>query len=90
MAVPRARRIFRWLTYPRIQAWTLLGPGMLWLIVFFLVPLLIMLAYSFMPRGISAIRPLPGVTLSPFLAVRPAPWLPSGPLRLYTGANEEN
>ena len=25
---------------------------MLWLIVFFLIPLLIMLAYSFMPRGI--------------------------------------
>ena len=43
-----------------------------------------------MPREISGIRPLPGVTLSPFLAVRPAPWLPSGPLRLYTGANEEN
>ena len=28
------------------------GPGCFWLLVFFLVPLLIMLAYSFMPRGI--------------------------------------
>jgi spermidine/putrescine transport system permease protein len=52
MPATRAGRMVRWLTDSRIQAWTLLGPGMLWLILFFLVPLLIMLAYSFMPRGI--------------------------------------
>ncbi|HVQ46283.1 MAG TPA: hypothetical protein VMS62_05580, partial [Gemmatimonadales bacterium] len=52
MAARGPRRVVRWLSYPRTQAWTLLAPGMLWLIVFFLVPLLIMLAYSFMPRGI--------------------------------------
>lgn len=33
------------------RAWVLLAPGGLWLLAFFLVPLLIMLAYSFMPRG---------------------------------------
>src|SRR3954470_15731461 len=45
-------RVVRRVSYPGIQAWTLLGPGMFWLISFFVVPLLIMLAYSFMPRGI--------------------------------------
>ncbi len=33
-------------------AWTLLAPGVLWLVVFFLVPILIMLGYSVMPRGL--------------------------------------
>jgi len=47
-------------------------------------------SFSFMLPEISGIRPVPGVTLSPFLAVRPAPWPPSGPLRFYTGAKEEN
>jgi spermidine/putrescine transport system permease protein len=34
------------------RAWALLAPGGLWLLAFFLVPVVIMLAYSFMPRGI--------------------------------------
>jgi spermidine/putrescine transport system permease protein len=37
---------------PEAQAWALLAPGAFWLVVFFLVPILIMLAYSLMPRGI--------------------------------------
>jgi spermidine/putrescine transport system permease protein len=37
---------------PQAQAWSLLAPGGLWLLLFFLVPLLIMLAYSFMPKGV--------------------------------------
>jgi spermidine/putrescine transport system permease protein len=36
---------------PEAQAWTLLAPGVLWLVLFFLIPLLIMFAYSLMPRG---------------------------------------
>jgi spermidine/putrescine transport system permease protein len=46
-------RLLAWL-YPRpqVRAWSLLAPGGLWLLVFFLVPILIMLAYSMMPRGI--------------------------------------
>ncbi|MEO8634705.1 MAG: ABC transporter permease [Gemmatimonadales bacterium] len=42
-----------WL-YPRpsARAWSLLAPGTFWLIAFFLVPVLIMLVYSMMPRGI--------------------------------------
>jgi spermidine/putrescine transport system permease protein len=46
-------RILAWLyRRPEARAWALLAPGTLWLIVFFLVPILIMLAYSMMPRGI--------------------------------------
>ena len=47
------QRMLGWL-HPRAQAraWLLLAPGTLWLLVFFLVPILIMLAYSVMPRGI--------------------------------------
>jgi spermidine/putrescine transport system permease protein len=42
-----------WLhTRPSARAWSLLAPGTLWLIVFFLVPVVIMFAYSLMPRGI--------------------------------------
>jgi spermidine/putrescine transport system permease protein len=37
---------------PEAQAWSLLAPGGLWLLVFFLVPILIMFVYSLMPRGI--------------------------------------
>jgi spermidine/putrescine transport system permease protein len=46
-------RLLAWL-HPRPQAgaWALLAPGTLWLILFFLVPLLIMFVYSMMPRGI--------------------------------------
>jgi len=46
-------RFLAWL-YPRpgVTAWALLAPGGLWLLVFFLIPILIMLVYSVMPRGI--------------------------------------
>jgi spermidine/putrescine transport system permease protein len=37
---------------PPARAWSLLAPGTLWLFAFFLVPIGIMLVYSFMPRGI--------------------------------------
>jgi spermidine/putrescine transport system permease protein len=37
---------------PAARAWALLAPGGLWLLLFFLIPILIMLAYSLMPRGI--------------------------------------
>lgn len=43
-------------------AWSLLAPGTLWLLVFFLVPILIMLGYSVMPRGLFT-PVLPGFTL---------------------------
>lgn len=39
-------------TRPRMQLAFLLGPGALWLLAFFLVPLLIMFSYSFMRRDI--------------------------------------
>ena len=46
-------RTLAWLhRRPGAQAWALLAPGGLWLVTFFLVPILIMLAYSLMPRGI--------------------------------------
>jgi spermidine/putrescine transport system permease protein len=46
-------RALAWLySRPEARAWTLLAPGGLWLLLFFLVPLLIMFVYSFMPRGI--------------------------------------
>ena len=51
MTEPR-RRLLAWLQRrPAARAWSLLGPGMLWLLLFFLIPLLIMAAYSVMPRG---------------------------------------
>jgi spermidine/putrescine transport system permease protein len=51
MSEPR-RRLLAWLQRrPAAQAWSLLGPGMLWLLLFFLIPLLIMAVYSVMPRG---------------------------------------
>ena len=51
--MPRPReRLLAWLhRRPQVQAWALLAPGGAWLVVFFLVPLFIMLMYSFMPRG---------------------------------------
>jgi spermidine/putrescine transport system permease protein len=46
-------RMLAWLyRRPQARAWALLAPGGLWLLLFFLVPILIMLAYSLMPRGI--------------------------------------
>jgi spermidine/putrescine transport system permease protein len=47
------QRVLGWLyRRPEAQAWTLLAPGAFWLLAFFLIPILIMLVYSFMPRGI--------------------------------------
>ena len=47
------RRVLAWLhPRPQARAWALLSPGALWLTLFFLAPILIMLAYSVMPRGI--------------------------------------
>jgi spermidine/putrescine transport system permease protein len=37
---------------PEARAWALLAPGAFWLVAFFLIPILIMLVYSLMPRGI--------------------------------------
>jgi spermidine/putrescine transport system permease protein len=46
-------RMLAWLyRRPEARAWALLAPGGLWLLLFFLVPILIMLVYSLMPRGI--------------------------------------
>jgi spermidine/putrescine transport system permease protein len=46
-------RVLAWLhSRPEVRAWALLAPGGFWLFLFFLVPILIMLVYSFMPRGI--------------------------------------
>src|SRR5262245_37670741 len=51
MSEPR-RRLLAWLQRrPAAQAWSLLGPGMLWRVLFLLFPLLIMAVYSVMPRG---------------------------------------
>ncbi len=51
--MPLARqRVLAWLhRRPDVRAASLLAPGVLFLAVFFLVPLLIMAAYSIMPRG---------------------------------------
>ena len=56
-------RTLAWLgRHPAARAWTLLGPGVLWLGLFFLVPLLVMAAYSVMLRGTyGGVRP--GFTL---------------------------
>ena len=46
-------RLLAWLhPRPQLQAWSLLAPGGLWLLEFFLDPILIMFVYSMMPRGI--------------------------------------
>ncbi|HWN18630.1 MAG TPA: ABC transporter permease [Gemmatimonadales bacterium] len=45
-------RALAWLyTRPQARAWALVAPGGFWLLAFFMVPLLIMLVYSLMPRG---------------------------------------
>jgi spermidine/putrescine transport system permease protein len=47
------QRVLGWLyRRPEAQAWALLAPGAFWLAAFFLIPILIMLVYSLMPRGI--------------------------------------
>ncbi|HET6777674.1 MAG TPA: ABC transporter permease [Gemmatimonadales bacterium] len=52
MAAFRERALAWFHTRPDARAWALLAPGGLWLVVFFLVPLVIMFVYSLMPRGI--------------------------------------
>ncbi|HEX7337046.1 MAG TPA: ABC transporter permease [Gemmatimonadales bacterium] len=52
MAGLRERGLAWLYTRPEARAWALLAPGGFWLLAFFLVPILIMLVYSFMPRGI--------------------------------------
>ena len=48
----RRRRLLRWLhDRPQVRGWGLFAPGATWLALFFLAPLVILLAYSFMPRG---------------------------------------
>lgn len=47
----RARLLSWFASHPRVQRIALAAPGTLWLAVFFVVPLLILLVYSFMPRG---------------------------------------
>jgi spermidine/putrescine transport system permease protein len=60
------RRALAWLhRHPQWQAWSLLSAGTVWLTVFFLVPVLIMCAYSFMPRGVYG-GVEPGVTLEAY------------------------
>jgi spermidine/putrescine transport system permease protein len=49
---PPRRRFLAWLgRRPALQAWALIAPAGLWLLLFFLLPLLLMVAYSLMPRG---------------------------------------
>ncbi|HEU5304703.1 MAG TPA: ABC transporter permease [Gemmatimonadales bacterium] len=48
----RERALAWFHTRPEARAWALLAPGGFWLLAFFLVPILIMFAYSLMPRGI--------------------------------------
>ncbi len=46
------RRSARWLArHDRARAWALLAPGTLWLVAFFVAPILIMAEYSVMERG---------------------------------------
>jgi spermidine/putrescine transport system permease protein len=46
------RRFLAWLgRRPALQAWALIAPAGFWLLVFFLVPILLMIGYSVMPRG---------------------------------------
>jgi spermidine/putrescine transport system permease protein len=52
MAALRERALAWLYTRPEARAWTLLAPGAFWLLAFFMVPILVMLVYSFMPRGI--------------------------------------
>jgi len=37
---------------PQFKAWALLAPGLIWLVLFFLIPLTMMFGYSFMPRNV--------------------------------------
>jgi len=52
MASLRQRALAFFHARPAAKAWALLTPGTFWLVLFFTVPVLIMLVYSLMPRGI--------------------------------------
>jgi spermidine/putrescine transport system permease protein len=46
------QKLLRWFhDHPPLEAWALLAPGLLWLVLFFVVPLLMMFGYSFMRRN---------------------------------------
>lgn len=61
------RRLLQFLSSrPRLGSALLLAPGSAWLLFFFLVPLLIMLAWSVMPMA-TAGRYVPGLTLEHYL-----------------------
>ena len=61
------RRLLQFLSSrPRLGSALLLAPGSAWLLFFFLVPLLIMLAWSVMPMA-TAGRYVPGFTLEHYL-----------------------
>jgi len=62
MATVRERLLGWFHPRPSARAWSLLAPGVLWLLAFFLAPLVIMLVYSMMPRGIYG-GVVPGFTL---------------------------
>ncbi|MGH7566020.1 MAG: ABC transporter permease [Gemmatimonadota bacterium] len=60
------RRAARWLArHDSARAWALLAPGTLWLVAFFVVPILIMAGYSVMERGTYG-GVEPGFTLEPY------------------------
>jgi spermidine/putrescine transport system permease protein len=62
MASLRQRTLAFFYSRPAARAWALLVPGTFWLVLFFTVPVLIMLVYSMMPRGIYG-GVVPGFTL---------------------------
>ncbi|MEO8448179.1 MAG: ABC transporter permease [Gemmatimonadota bacterium] len=51
MRSPRQWLLERVHQRPSLRGWALLGPGLGWLGIFFVVPMILMLAYSFMHRG---------------------------------------
>ena len=60
------RKTMGWLArHDRARAWTLLAPGPLWLLAFFVIPVLIMAGYSVMERGTYG-GVEPGVTLESY------------------------
>lgn len=46
------QRVLKWFHHhPQFKAWALLGPGLTWLVVFFIAPIIMMFGYSFMQRN---------------------------------------
>lgn len=61
------RRLFAWLSRrPALQGWALALPAGAWLLLFFVVPLCVMLGYSLMPRGTYG-GVVPGFTLEHYV-----------------------